>query len=800
MGFGDWVKDRASDVGGFVEDKVDDAGEWLEGAYEDGKETVGGWVDDGSSALADVLDHVGLEGAADFVEDTGDDIADALGDEVSERELGDSDDPQQLVHGEVEKINEVATHLSSFAGSMASASSGLAGIDAGGWTGSAADGFDTKMSAQPMKWSTAGDACGDAAKAWTSYASTVTWAQGQATSAIQQYDQGKEASESAVKAHNDKVDTWNQAVNAGTPADQMPAEPGAFTDPGKADMEAAQHTLDQARKQRDEAAERAASTIRSATAGAPQEPDFTDRMGANASDLLQMKDIWSAHVTGGVLKGTGSLVKFVRGLNPTDPYNMRHPAAYLEGLSNTTTGLIHTANHPVEAVSAIIGSGWTTDPAEAFGELLPNLIGTVGTGGAGAAATITSRTAVRTLEEILQRGGTRGLEDAAERGAMRSADDLASRGARGLDDLPAGTHGPNSFGDPADLSRALERNGWDPGRPDRHHQRSPGRLVARRGRRPQPGPRRRAAARPGHRHAEGDHPRAALAVPRRGHRQHPPLRPGAGARFDHQGRRHRSPRHSRRPARRPASGLPRHGLPHRGRLLHGHPLQHTGRVRDPSHDRDGRLRALRRLGPLVHRQRLHQVPRRRHPRVAARTQRGGHPRGDHGRRRRDVVGRQERRAAPRRRLQGRRVGEGPMSSRLESSANYATYRGRDLCVAFQGRDEVALDDDGGEFPDALERGRSARAGAWVKVPGPSLDRMYRRGVSATWRGEKVFIDRVDDATGAAGFWFTGEREWALAHGLEGSQHDGGYSGVAPVGEFTDVVVTEADRSIPGADR
>ncbi len=461
MGFGDWVKDKAGDVGGFVEDKVDDAGEWLEGAYEDGKETVGGWVDDGSSALADVLDHVGLEGAADFVEDTGDDIADALGDEVSERELGDSDDPKQLVHGEVEKINEVATHLSSFAGSMASASSGLGGIDAGGWTGSAADGFDVKMSAQPKKWSTAGDACGDAAKAWTSYASTVTWAQGQAKSAIQQYDQGKSASEAAVKAHNDKVDTWNKAVDAGTPADQMPADPGTFTDPGKADMEAAQHTLDQARKQRDEAAERAASTIRSATAGAPQEPDFTDRMGANASDLMQMREVWGAHVTGGVLKGTGGLVKFVRGLNPTDPYNMRNPAAYLEGLSNTTTGLIHTANHPVEAVSAIIGSGWTTDPAEAFGELLPNLVGTVGTGGAGAAASIGSRTAVRTLEDILQRGATRTADDLAERGAMGGADDLASRGARGLDDLPTGTHGPDSLGDPADLSRALERNGWD---------------------------------------------------------------------------------------------------------------------------------------------------------------------------------------------------------------------------------------------------------------------------------------------------------------------------------------------------
>ncbi|MCW2819549.1 MAG: hypothetical protein JWR42_2336 [Marmoricola sp.] len=413
MGLGDWLKDKA-----------DDAGDWAENAFEEGKKTVGGWVDDGSSAVADVLDRVGLEGAADFVENTGDDIADSLGDEVAERQLGDTEDPKQLVHGEVERIHEVATHLTSFSTSMASAATGLAGIDAGGWTGSAADGFEAKLSAQPGKWRTAADACGDAAKAWTAYASTVTWAQGQARSAIQQYDRGKKASDAAVKAHNDKVDTWNRAVAAGTPTDQMPADPGTFTDPGKAEMEAAQHTLDQARKQRDEAAQRAASTIRAATAGAPQEPAFTDRMAADASDALQAREVMGAHVLGGIVKGTGGLVKFVRGLNPTDPYNMRHPAAYLEGLSNTATGLIHTANHPVEAVSAIIGSGWTTDPAEAFGELLPNLVGTIGTDGAGAAASVATRVAERGAVDALERGATRGLEDAAERGATRGLDDL----------------------------------------------------------------------------------------------------------------------------------------------------------------------------------------------------------------------------------------------------------------------------------------------------------------------------------------------------------------------------------------
>ena len=141
-----------------------------------------------------------------------------------------------------------------------------------------------------------------------------------------------------------------------------------------------------------------------------------------------------------------------------------------------------------------------------------------------------------------------------------------------------------------------------------------------------------------------------------------------------------------------------------------------------------------------------------------------------------------------------------MSTRLESSANYATYRGRDLPVAFQGGDEVALADDGGDYPDALERGRSARTGRWVKVPGPALERMFRRGVTASWRGQQVAIDLVDQDAGVAGFWFDGDPAWARENGLRGSQHDGGYAGTAPVGEFSDVVVTEGERTIPGADR
>ena len=114
-----------------------------------------------------------------------------------------------------------------------------------------------------------------------------------------------------------------------------------------------------------------------------------------------------------------------------------------------------------------------------------------------------------------------------------------------------------------------------------------------------------------------------------------------------------------------------------------------------------------------------------------------------------------------------------MSEPLESTTKRALPGARP--VPFQGRDEVALGDDGGDFPDALERGHSPRTGAWVKVPGSALERMSRRDVTALWRGERVAVDLVDETAAVAGFWFTGDRAWALENGLQGSQHDGGYA-------------------------
>ncbi|MFD0393205.1 hypothetical protein ACFQ3Z_14820 [Streptomyces nogalater] len=106
---------------------------------------------------------------------------------------------------------------------------------------------------------------------------------------------------------------------------------------------------------------------------------------------------------GGALKGTAGLVNFVRGLNPVDPYNLTHPAAYLQNVSMTLSGLVSTAAHPERAAKAAVDS-FKKDPSEFFGRMLPELVGTKGAG--------------------LARGGLRlglkqGLEEAAEQGRAR---------------------------------------------------------------------------------------------------------------------------------------------------------------------------------------------------------------------------------------------------------------------------------------------------------------------------------------------------------------------------------------------
>jgi uncharacterized protein YukE len=363
------------------------------GLLDWGKHVIGKIAQDGSHVIGDGLDAVGLHGAASTVDKWGDQAADVMGDQVAELELGQTNDPTDLVHGDVAALHSTVTSLRSFASAFGETASGLGAVDTAHWEGSAGEAFRAKFAQHPKQWSDAHEACGDAGEALSSYADTVAWAQGQAAQAIDMYNRGQQATAQAKTRYQSDVDSYNQAaqayntaLSAGQNPGAMPTQPAAFTDPGVADRQQAQELLDRARQQRDSSAAQAQTAVSAATNLAPKEPSFGARMLDDLSDTTEAMTIGGAHFLGGVVKGSLGIVNFARSLNPLDPYNVTHPAEFVDGLSSTGAGLVHMALHPTALASALIGSGWSSDPFQSLGNLVPNIALAVGTDGAGMAA------------------------------------------------------------------------------------------------------------------------------------------------------------------------------------------------------------------------------------------------------------------------------------------------------------------------------------------------------------------------------------------------------------------------------
>ncbi|MEU2404522.1 putative T7SS-secreted protein [Streptomyces rubiginosohelvolus] len=365
MGVLDDLKDKANAGLGKIEDGIDA-----------GKKLVGEGVDWTTNKIGDGLDYVGADGAADAVEDWGDDVASDLGATPGEQQLGETEEANELVHGNPDRIRASAKHLKDFHRAFDQVSSGMRKVDSSGWAGEGGDAFRKKFGVHPAKWAQAADACEKASGALDTYADTVKWAQGKAKDAVELYKKGKKASEDAVEAYNKRVDAYNAKIKANEDPGPRP-EP--FQDPGKADIEKARETLAEARKQRNTAAGDAQSKVKAALAHAPAEPPPLDRLGSNLVDGYQAYNTELTHLGGGVLKGAAGLVNFARGLNPTDPYNLTHPAAYMENVSMTLSGLASTAAHPERIVTTAI-DGFKKDPSEFLGRLIPELIGTKGAG------------------------------------------------------------------------------------------------------------------------------------------------------------------------------------------------------------------------------------------------------------------------------------------------------------------------------------------------------------------------------------------------------------------------------------
>ncbi|MFE5544855.1 putative T7SS-secreted protein, partial [Streptomyces sp. NPDC056534] len=170
MGIGDFISGITPDV---VEDAVEDGVEW-----------VGNRVEDAGNWTADRLDDVGWESGADWVREQSRSLANRMGAEVDEMDLGQTEDKTKLIYGSPSKLRDTASHLRDLQASFEKVGQGLKGLDSSAVKGQAADAFREKVAVEPPKWFKGADAFGKAADALASFGLTVEWAQGQAQTAI----------------------------------------------------------------------------------------------------------------------------------------------------------------------------------------------------------------------------------------------------------------------------------------------------------------------------------------------------------------------------------------------------------------------------------------------------------------------------------------------------------------------------------------------------------------------------------------------------------------------------------------
>ncbi|MEU1405023.1 putative T7SS-secreted protein [Streptomyces sp. NPDC005728] len=360
---------------------------------DSGKKFVGEGIDKGTDIVGDGLDNVGAHDWAAKVENWGDGAASALGATPGEKQLGESDEPTDLIHGNAKDIRATAKHLADFHTAFDNVGQGMRKLDSSQWQGEAAEAFRKKFAMHPVKWLHAADACSKAAAALETYAETVTWAQKQAKDAIDVYKAGKAASEKAKATYDRRADAYKSAVASGD-KDPGPA-PGDFDDPGDASLKRADEVLNEARKQRNAAADTAAKAVETALAHAPVEPPPLAQLKVDAADGFDAFNTEALHFGGGVVKATTGMVSTALLANPLNPYNLTHPADALKRQAMILNGLVSSATHPEQALKQNLAD-FAKDPSEFFGQLAPQaLTGGVGMEANGVRAASAESTAAR---------------------------------------------------------------------------------------------------------------------------------------------------------------------------------------------------------------------------------------------------------------------------------------------------------------------------------------------------------------------------------------------------------------------
>ncbi|MFJ4657979.1 putative T7SS-secreted protein [Nocardia sp. NPDC088792] len=404
MGFGSFL----DNIGDKIENAVDSAVKTVkEKAGEAGEGAL-----DGAAVIARSL---GADGVADELNKAGEHLADLAGADVPEKELGETDDPKELIHGDPAAIHTLAEKLRTMGDDLSHTGEALKAINVADWTGKAADAFHREYAKQPKLWWDGADAMHAAAGLLDGWYWTVTTAQTAAEEAIREW-------QDAAKEEKRAKDSYNALSSA-------QKKRTTLTDSWSSMRQNARDRLRAARKTRDQEAASLVSGMDAEKNKAPEKPPFHERMLDDVGDLYSGSQLATANFTKGLLTSATSMVQFVRSTDILDPYNLTHPAEYFEHMGDLGTGLITASADPGSVVKSYL-KNWSDNPSEAAGSFVGDILLTVATDGTGTVAK-TSLTAAK--DSTLALDATRGLPNMLDHGLP---DGAPLRGAP--HDAPAG--------------------------------------------------------------------------------------------------------------------------------------------------------------------------------------------------------------------------------------------------------------------------------------------------------------------------------------------------------------------------
>jgi len=319
-------------------------------------------------------------------------------------ELGHTHQPTALVPGNPAAVQQTAVAFERFGTALGTAGDGLRRIDAGGWTGNAADQFHSAFHTEPSRWITGGQAFTTAAEALHGYATTMDWAQAQAAEAIARWDQAQADTKRAKAEHTAAVRLAQQQAQAsalGGVLLQVPDIP--FHDPGETGRQAARDQLNRARAQLAEAGDQAEGVVAQGRDQAPPGPKWWQ----TAWRLLREYQT-------GVYEASWDLAKF--GWSTSNVRMVVDPTGYGRTVATLAQSAWYGTQHPVEFAKAITDwDTWQNNPARALGHLAPDVAIAIATAGSGGAATRAARS-VKALDTF---DTTRPLDHAIQRLPIR---------------------------------------------------------------------------------------------------------------------------------------------------------------------------------------------------------------------------------------------------------------------------------------------------------------------------------------------------------------------------------------------